>query len=202
MFRPGPLLTAVDRACCWFVLLFAFGMVGANLLFETRKDYPSKITGFPWDTTALILAAGLGAVVFVRRPPDNPCDPSLLPAYTWSTDLAAGLVTICLILCCARHLSIELFRGPGRKHFYLATFILRIFESRPACALGRFSYTLYLVHLPFVTLVLVAITHLKLPSGTRAPLMWVVSLSGALLFSDFLSRFIERPFTSQANLRN
>ena len=72
--------------------------------------------------------------------------------------------------------------------------LLRFLESGPLVALGRFSYSLYLTHLPIVALCYFALHRLGLSPNTEMLSMIALSLPLSLLFSYAFFWVFERRF--------
>lgn len=109
-----------------FVALFAMGMAAAAVAFGFGAEV-ERLRRLPWMSLAVVMAVA-GAVVFFLNPtwaPHSGCVPhTLIGAAS-----AAGL-TACAM----------------RRSGSLTT--RRLLESRWLVALGGFSYSLYLIHLP------------------------------------------------------
>ncbi len=72
--------------------------------------------------------------------------------------------------------------------------LLRILESGPLLALGRFSYSLYLTHLPIVAWCYFAVHRLGLSANAEMVSLILVSLPLSLLFSYAFFWVFERRF--------
>jgi peptidoglycan/LPS O-acetylase OafA/YrhL len=72
--------------------------------------------------------------------------------------------------------------------------VLRLLESRPAVALGTFSYSLYLVHMPLVKLVWAGLEPLGWPRMVNYGLMVAVAIPLTLAVGYAFYRLLERPF--------
>ena len=72
--------------------------------------------------------------------------------------------------------------------------LLRILESGPLVALGRFSYSLYLTHLPIVALCYFALHRLDLSPNAEMLSLTLLSLPASLLVSYAFFWVFERRF--------
>jgi peptidoglycan/LPS O-acetylase OafA/YrhL len=173
--------------CPWFIGLFAMGMAGAVLSESHLATYRTVFLRMPW----LPAAAGLCA--------------ALLPhgwfgtERYWVEDILIGLATACLILHCGRALR----EGTGARRDPL----LWLFQSRAAVTLGMFSYSLYLVHVPFgwMFLPITRALHLSGPAlfafslGIKIPLLCALSYGFYLVCErPFLSTGARKPATTSA----
>lgn len=162
--------------CPWFTGLFAMGMAAAVLTESLAVGYRAIFLKTPW-----LLPAAF-------------CCGALLPhswlgsQRYWLDDILVGLAAACLILHCGRRLQ-ERSEAPPAP-------LLRLFQSRAAVALGMFSYSLYLVHVPlgWGFLPLIRNLHLSDPAlflfniGIKIPVICALAYGFYLVF--------ERPFTS------
>lgn len=135
MLWPHP--SAFVSAGPWYLGLFSLGMAGA-VLCASKSGPPAWSSRVPWLLlTGLLL--GIVACIHRRWPFPNP----------WYADPILGVAVFCFIVHCHRSNT----KTGGHDRFG----ITRLLESRPALALGAFSYSLYLTHWPVL-----ALTHLFL----------------------------------------
>ena len=116
-----------DWASPWFLGLFAMGMSGAVIAFA---DTPRRVAikqKVAWNALSVVFVAILLAIIYF-----GPAIPM------WQVDLIVGAASTCLIVFCTR----------STAHETGVPLVLRLLESRGAVALGTFSYSIYLVHLP------------------------------------------------------
>lgn len=149
--------------------LFAFGLAGAGIV--AARD---RIRRLPWPWLAALAAApvlavmiGAGTVWTVRH-------------YFW-IDLALGPALVLLLVAVST----------GRP----AT-LVRLLDTGPVKGLGRFSYSLYLVHLPIVVAVSRTLTgHDLVPRGLPLFLVTlVVAVPLSLGFARLFAGVFEIPF--------
>lgn len=75
------------------------------------------------------------------------------------------------------------------------TLLLRLLATRPIRALGDFSYSLYLIHLPIVMVVIRKLAPHVVPSGVPTFLLTLVlSVPLSLLTAWLFARYFENPF--------
>ena len=72
--------------------------------------------------------------------------------------------------------------------------VLRLLESAPFAVIGRFSYSLYLTHLPIVALIYFALRRMALAPGIQLLALTALSLPMSLLFSYAFYWVFERRF--------
>ena len=150
-FTAGLLPLVINRydlsvACFWYIGLFALGMTGAVSYARSlwpqegdpaRRAFPSnmKLLGL----TVLLMLCYLAVLKIL--PAHSQARVGYLRFYIAETlkDGITGGLTVCLILYCARGVSL---RREGAR----APRVLLLLESPAARALGLFSYSLYLTH--------------------------------------------------------
>lgn len=156
----APLLFAkpgASSAAPWYLLLFALGMLAAGIGFSERPLERALHQRINWARLSLGLCAfcalggTLGGRIWFR----------FLPL----TDLFVGLGAASLLVYCTSRSTRQ--GEPG--------WLLRILESQPLVGIGRFSYSLYLTHLPVVALCYFAA---KASGVSRTPLL-ALSMLGA-----------------------
>lgn len=162
-----PLLAPLDHVVPQFFAMFVMGVVAADAVREPRTLRTPRLAAGVALWTALVVAAN---VVGPARFTD---------AYFW-VDLVAGAATAaCLAgLCDGRALRARAALG-----------------SRPMAAMGRFSYSTYLIHAPILWLVAQQLTLSTRLTGTALFLLTVaVALPVILSCSYMFHRAFERPF--------
>lgn len=166
----------------WYLGLFALGMCAAGIGFSERALERRLLARVPWKLVlgVLALACLLGTTLFVKAWFRN------IPL----SDSLVGLTTATLLVCySAREI------GDAARSRPL---LLRTLESRPLLALGRFSYSLYLTHLPVVALVYFALRGLPLSAGAQLMALLVLGTLASLFvaYGFFLGcerHFVGRP---------
>lgn len=168
----------IDAAGPWYLGLFSFGMAAAVVSFSPAHEASRNRT--PWSVVVVTFAAGLAAMVKLR------------PGLVWVNDHFAGLATAASLIYCARQLTQEESGGRAASKLLL----LRFLEARWAVALGGFSYSLYLVHSPLVSLVHLLVHPWHLSNLAETSLVAGVSLPFVLLLAYVFHLAFERPFVA------
>jgi peptidoglycan/LPS O-acetylase OafA/YrhL len=159
----------------WYLALFALGMLAANVGFAKRSAEHRLLDRVPWGwvNVGLWLACaavgvGLPSVWFRLKP---------------LTDLLVGAAAATLLVHCTQE-SVKGTPGP----------LLRILSSRFALSVGHFSYSLYLTHLPILTLCYFAIAGLDLSALQRVWMMLALGMPASLLVAYVFHLAVERHF--------
>ena len=173
-----------DGAALHFTSLFTFGMTAADLGFSQDVQKTLWRERLPWGSFAVALFVCLAGLMAIN--------PLLLEKHTSQVDLLAGACSACLIIYCTRHLSEE------RRSRSIP---LQIFQSRPALALGSFSYSLYLIHAPVVAICFALLRDSALSPLNLLMLILLISLPAALLISYFFYLGCERPFLQRRSTK-
>jgi peptidoglycan/LPS O-acetylase OafA/YrhL len=176
-----PLLLVPERAHSaipWYLGCFALGMVAAGINFADRPVEILLRRRVPWGSLSWVLLAfcAVGGVLFAR----------IWFRHQPVTDALVALTTATLLVHCSRHAAGE---AAGREPL-----ALRLLGSRPMVALGRFSYSIYLIHLPVLACCFLA--QRALPLSQEAHLAVMLALGGPLsvgvAYAFFLA--VERHF--------
>jgi peptidoglycan/LPS O-acetylase OafA/YrhL len=171
----------IDLAAPWFLGVFALGMVGAQLSGDLA--WASRTVRWPWGILAwsgvgcyfLLMAWGM---VSRQKYPNWP--------FLWPVDVLVGLTTVCFLVDCTRFCQ--------RQEASRLPLALRVFGSRPAVALGVFSYSLYLTHAPVLG-VFDLWLHARGVTGARLTLyMLAVAVPMCLVVALAFHYAIERRF--------
>lgn len=173
-----PLLLVPERATVaipWYLLLFTFGMAAAWIGFSplpTPERLRSRVSWTAWSSglwlTCLTLGLVAGPLWFANKSLSDPL---------------VGLATATMLVAVAGRV------GRG--------WLLRFLEWQPLLTIGRFSFSLYLTHLPVLALAYFAFRPLGLsaPSLTLA----LLALGGAASFLVAYGFYVavERRFITQ-----
>jgi peptidoglycan/LPS O-acetylase OafA/YrhL len=167
---------ALDWTCPWFLGLFAIGVCAAQ--FTHRRA-----TRVPWKPLAALL--GIAALVLVPLSGVHTLRGGYYGPYI-ATDFLVGLaVGLFFVASAGRHG--ELW-APAR-----------VLALRPFERLGLFSYSIYLLHVPFVYVLYETIVTHHI-TGLLANLLYLALIPVMLLVAYGWYRVLERPFMS-ARLR-
>jgi peptidoglycan/LPS O-acetylase OafA/YrhL len=173
-FALGGLL---EKTYPWYLGLFALGGCGALINFSPSEEARRLREGVPWGVVAAVLwsAAGLVGFGFAR----------FWWSHLWLADTIVGLATASLLVRCTR----DSFRhgAPSRST------VLGVLGSRPLVGVGRFSYSLYLVHMPVLAVVYLASRTLP-PGVARFAITQAAMLSVAVGSAFLFHRVVERRF--------
>lgn len=166
-----------DFACPWFLGLFALGMAAASLNFRPAFSI-AQLNEWSARFCLFIILVFLGTVVLEK---------GWLWDHLYIMDTLFGLAAASLLVFCTGHLQNRQEEHP---------FILKFLEKPVPVLLGGFSYSLYLVHYPVLSLF-----HLLLrPLGLSDLAVLVILLSAgvviSLLIAYLFHLLFERPFLS------
>ncbi len=157
----------LDWTWPWLLGLFAMGVIAAS--FAAR---PPDLR-LPWN--ALALAVGAVALVMVVLDWDGVPDGTL-----WPADVAVGAAVALFFIAAARNPRIL----PAR-----------LLALPPVVLLGTFSYSLYLIHAPFVDVV-GTLLHEARASVALSAGVWAALLVAIVALAYGFYRVLERPFLS------
>lgn len=141
------LTEASTYTCPWFILLFSFGVCAGWVSFQAQSARPLdafslRARGFSWG-----VAAGAAAVILagflLRWPIDSDQMNTSYSRHFLEIDVAAGAF-MAAGLGWLQQSSVSSLRRTFRL------WLVAIFSWRPLVAVGGFSYSIYLVHLPLV----------------------------------------------------
>ena len=171
---PHFLRHAGDDASPWFVGIFALGMGAAELCAATSANNSRK--SFGWIFAAAAILALLLGIGFFRE--------AIIWEHIFAVDLAVGCATACgLIGCCGLQLKDN------------RSVPLSLLEARPLTALGKISYSLFLVHFPVLwALHAGVILRLNLEPLERMLALLAMGVPATLLAAWLFARINENRF--------
>jgi peptidoglycan/LPS O-acetylase OafA/YrhL len=159
-----------------FLTLFALGMAAASVNYPRPGDpVPSQAVRWGW------LAASLLGLYVVLEATVGPW--LLASGHQQAPDLAVGGGTACLLVFCTHSIQ-EGARGR----------VVRWLESNVLVGIGRFSYSLYLIHAPVLAIVFVTLEACGLSCVAIQILMLSVGMALSLLVAYLFFLVFERPF--------
>ncbi len=164
----------VDQASFWYLGLFALGMAGAVIGFSDKPAARQWRDKTPWGTLCLVFTT-ISFWKLQRNWKDN-----------WSSDPLIGLAAVCLIAACARMTTDPTRFRPNR--------ILRLLTSSSALALSGFSYSIYLVHYPVLSLCHSLLMYWRLRPTAQMALLLAIAVPLSLLASYLFHLIFERRF--------
>ncbi|HYQ45146.1 MAG TPA: acyltransferase [Polyangiaceae bacterium] len=169
--------TAAHSASSWYIGLFALGMCAAGIGFSARPSEQRLREEVPWGIVCVVLLAAVG------------CGITLLIKYWFRfmpySDALVGAATASALL----YLTPYALRPSER-----APLPLRLLQSGPLVGVGRFSYSLYLTHLPVVALCYFGLRRLDLSPNAEMLSLIALSLPLSVLFSYAFYWVFERRF--------
>jgi len=169
--------SAAHSACSWYIGLFGLGMCAAGTDFASRPAERWLRERVPW----VFVCAGLLAALA--------CGTTVLVKYWFRfmpySDALVGAAAASVLLCLTPHALRPAQRPP---------LLLRVLQSGPLVALGRFSYSLYLTHLPVVALCYFGLRRLDLSPNAEMLALIALGLPLSLLFSYAFFWVFERRF--------
>jgi peptidoglycan/LPS O-acetylase OafA/YrhL len=152
------------KAIPWYLGLFAMGMSAAAVGFSPRVSERRVLACVPWKFVVLVFA--LGCMVW-----------SIVFASSWFrwmplSDALVGATTGALLV----HYSECLMSRSEQER----PAFLRLLEARLLAGIGRFSYSLYLTHLPVVALCYFALKRTALSGQAQMIGLILVSVPASL----------------------
>jgi peptidoglycan/LPS O-acetylase OafA/YrhL len=163
-------------ACPWLLGLFAAGMLAAQITVSERPRWAS-------DRTLVTVAVAAVALLLVGLP--------VFQERVWLAEIIAGPGFAALLAWAGR----RTMNGARPK-------VLRVFESRVAARLGMVSYSVYLVHSPFLALGNFLLLPLDLPIAIHAVVSYALVAPAAVSAGFGFFYLVERHFlnTRQAHV--
>jgi peptidoglycan/LPS O-acetylase OafA/YrhL len=163
---------ALDWTCPWFLGLFAIGVCAAHLTHQ-------RTARVPWKPLAAVIV--IAALVAVPLSGAHTLRGGYYDLYIGPDFLVGIAVGLFFVASAGRD---------GALWFPARLLALRAFER-----LGLFSYSIYLLHVPFVyTLYELIVMHRI--TGVAANLLYVALIPAVLVVSYGWYRVLERPFMS------
>ncbi|MFF4977694.1 acyltransferase family protein [Streptomyces sp. NPDC001083] len=148
--------------------VFVAGLVGAGVVVASER-----VRRLPWHWAAALAALPVLALIVVKGPVWT------VDHYFWVDLAVVPAMTLLLVAV-----------STGRPDV-----LTRLLSTRPVRALGDFSYSLYLVHLPIVMVVVREVAPHVVPAGL--PTFWFTLLLGvpaSVLAAWLFSEVFEMPF--------
>jgi peptidoglycan/LPS O-acetylase OafA/YrhL len=111
-------------------------------------------------------------------------------------DVITGLATMSLLIACTNNLHDNNLHD-YKLHDY-RSMAVRFLDSKPLLFLGTISYSLYLMHVPILGVVDIAIRAIALPPGISAALYVGGGAAASVGFSYLFYLGFERRFTTRS----
>jgi peptidoglycan/LPS O-acetylase OafA/YrhL len=159
----------------WLLGSFALGMLGATIHFAPEYTESWWRTRAPWGLFA-VASAGLTALL-VGRP------------ESWNYIAVDAAVSVCA-LCIINRCVLDSSRPEGSGAW------LKLFGSKPLVALGGFSYSLYLIQHPVLTIAKTLMNRLHVNRDAHLVIELLVVTPITLAVAWVFAELFERPFTS------
>ncbi|MEO8391910.1 MAG: acyltransferase [Chloroflexota bacterium] len=160
----------------WYLALFALGATGASIGFSSRER--SWQYRLPWLKIGVVALVVFVAFIELSQRVDFHLGNLEWPLSSFVLDVG--------IVCLLIHYTEQWKQGSS------FTFVLKVLHMPPLTWLGKFSYSLYLIHAPIVALVAVLCRRLGLYSLPAYGFMVLVgipaSIAGAYLFHQLIER--------------
>ena len=179
-------IPALPLSTTWFFGLFGLGMAAAYIATGRQREAGALRERVPWGPlTALLGVALLGLLAAQRAAPG---EIAALLSAKWLEDYALGFAVASLLVFCAV--------SPAGRGQLGRRIVMRFLEAPTLVALGKFSYSIYLLHAPVLALVALAARELGLraPAAYLLAIFWGIPLT--LIVSYFFYLVAERPFMS------
>ena len=176
--------TVLPLSYTWYVGLFAMGLFAASLSFPRTAREARWRARLPWGTLALLALPVLAAVIVIGNwvaLGGTSRWLRVLFSNTWSKDYVVGVAMACLLIACStRYRVAEVGRSP----------LMRVLQAPALVAIGRFSYSLYLLHAPILASLALLFRGLGFPAvpahlaviAAGVPLCVLVAAAFALVF--------------------
>lgn len=174
---PLLLFEQIKTACPWFLGLFALGMVAA-VVNVSRPVASEQLLKWSKALCALGLAAFFTGTITVGA--------QKLWQSVYFMDAIVGFTIACFLVLCTGYC----FNPAKTAH----PFFLRFLMSSPLVGFGMFSYSLYLVHFPILSVIHLWIRPLNLTSVEKLGFLLSVGTSVSVLLAYLFHRLFERRF--------
>lgn len=166
----------------YYIFLFVMGILAASLACDPRRaQLRVRLQRWVWPA-ALLLCVALCAVLWKYRIIDGANVHRFFEHVHIIDPLTGALTAVFLVGMCGLHPSSRL---------------RRLFEARPLVAIGGYSYSLYLVHIPILAALNHAIEQSGLSGRSAASAFFVlvcVGVTVSLLFARQFARWFERRY--------
>lgn len=183
-----------DAAGFRFIGLFALGMGAAVVAFSKEAAY-RKIAGSPfWTRLSACAALTFAALATLRT--------DWLMRNMSIHEMLIGTATAAFLLVAAQLPTASSFGDGAGPRSPFAASLVQVLEQRPIVALGTFSYSLYLIHAPFLALVFAAVMLLHLHAAACFVVCELVALPVCIGCAYVFHLIFERPFMSRVGVKS
>jgi peptidoglycan/LPS O-acetylase OafA/YrhL len=160
----------------WYLALFAFGMVSAIITFSPDIFYSKLRASINWGLFGTLALVLLPFFVLFNR--------FVLEVHIAIAEAIVG------ILCCLIIIRYTLIETRGLKK----PFMLKLLNTRAAVNLGKFSYSIYLIHSPFLALINLSLLDIPLNTNLRFMVMETLGVAMAIAISYVFYLLVESRF--------
>jgi peptidoglycan/LPS O-acetylase OafA/YrhL len=188
-----PLFFGWTYMSSWFVGLFALGMTACAINFS-HADSP-HVSAFwrdrvPWRAVSIVLAVVAAIATAFEQSTTATFERSTVAIAhelpTIVAEVALGFAVAAYLVVTTR--AYQTGAAPG--------LLARLFTSRPLARMGKFSYSLYLIHFPIIAVFYHALyTHVSPEATFLILLLGVAPLTVGLAY--LFHCLVERPFVSR-----
>ncbi len=168
----------VDGANFEFIGLFAFGMAGAIISFSHKKAEIDLRNRTPWGALAILCLIPIVYFAKFRAHGDW--------THLVLSNIVLGLATVFLLIYCAKLLI--------NTDSNSSSMVIRILSAKASVNLGKFSYSLYLIHAPVLALFTLAIKHYSFSVAGTVVLYLLVGVPLTVLTAYLFFLAFEKPF--------
>lgn len=163
----------------WFIILFALGATACALLSTKHPRYRTLVDRAPWGTLwAFFSLAGLLAIVTSHI--DTPYGEG------WLQNVLVGIAVSCLVMYTQTG-----YRG---RISTVARSFVALLEHPMLSRLGRFSYSIYLIHYPVLRLLIGIVSRFTDSVWIQAGLGFFIFAPLTVLLAYAFHLYCERPF--------
>ena len=178
-------------SCGWFLGLFGLGAWAATIGFSPLATAARWRNRMPWGSLALFMTLIVMGLTIAQRKSWEHVSAIRYLRYSawgseWPIDLFIGLAASCLII----HLTSKAAQPESIRRSRLLAF----FEMPALTGLGAFSYSLYLIHAPLLSLLELAGQGLGLSPAMLCVVEFAVALPAAIGVSYLFHTVFELPF--------
>lgn len=161
----------------WYLALFAFGMVSAIITFSPDAFYSKLRATINWDLFGKLALVVLPVFLLFNR--------FVLEVHIGIAEAIVGM------LCCLIIIRFTLIETRGAQK----PFILTLLNTKAAMNLGKFSYSIYLIHSPFLALINLSLLDVPLNINLRFMVMETLGVAIAIAISYVFYLLVESKFT-------
>ena len=164
----------LDNSCPWFIGSFALGMTASEIGFSSKPNLIKLQKKLPWLLLVFIFIGFASLIKLLVKQPDE-----------WiSTSFVSMAVACFLVYCTNFYIRKDELPRP-----------LKIMASPIGIIFGGFSYSLYLIHGPILTLLRHLLLNLHLSSLNFIILLYLFGVPICIGSAYIFSQLFERKFT-------